>query len=147
MLPNMHEACVCLILATRGTYRDCSTVLAATDGEKAVLISRRAAKATVQYRNKRLAECRQAQSAQTKGSRQWKRLQRRKAKMLAKCHKRLCDLNILQVGRHHVLVPGRSVPNAVVWVHPIKYPGRQPGSSPGHGGNSWDGVPEALARP
>jgi protein required for attachment to host cells len=69
-----------------------NTLLAATDGEKAVLISGRAAKATVQYRNKRLASCQQAQSTKTKGSRQWKRLQRRKAKMLAKAHRRLRDL-------------------------------------------------------
>jgi transposase len=69
-----------------------NTLLAATDGEKTLLVSGRAAKATVQYRNKRLAECSQAQSTTTKGSRQWTRVQRRKAKMLAKCHRRLRDL-------------------------------------------------------
>jgi putative transposase len=199
-----------------------NTLLAATDGEKALLISGRAAKATVQYRNKRLAACSQAQSRKTKGSRQWKRLQRRKARMLAKCHRRLRDLmhkatrkvvtafpgatcyvgkpfndaaqkmgrrqaqqvssacnailiahldyktcgaietdeyytsqycpvcsarnkngriyrcrscgltaprdvigsvNILAVGRHAVLAPGRRVPNTIQWVHPVKYPG------------------------
>src|SRR5262245_16213245 len=198
-----------------------NTLLAATDGEKAILVSGRAAKATVQYRNKRLAECSHAQSRKTKGSRQWKRLQRRKAKMLAKCHRRLRDLmhkatrkvvdafpgatcyvgkpfndaaqkigrrqaqqvssacnaklimqldyktcgaletdehytsqacpvcgarnknrriyrcrscgtsaprdvigsvNILAVGRHGVLVPGRRVPNTIQWVYPTKYP-------------------------
>jgi putative transposase len=212
-----------------------NTLLAATDGEHAVLVSGRAAKATVQYRHKRLASCQTAQSTKTKGSRQWKRLQRRKARMLAKTHRRIRDLthkatrkvveafpgatcyvgkpfndaaerlgrhhaqqvssacnakliwqldykscgamevdeaytsqtcpvcgarnkgrriyrcrscgqtaprdvigsvNILAVGRHNVLVPGRSVPNAVTWVHPTKYPGPKPGSSPGHGGNS-----------
>jgi putative transposase len=200
-----------------------------------VLISGRAAKATVQYRNKRLASCSQVQSAKTKGSRQWQRLQRRKGKMLAKGHRRLRDLmhkatrkvveafpgatcyvgkpfndaaqkmgrrqaqqvssacnakliwqldyktcgaievdeayssqtcpvcgkrnkngriyrcrtcgtiaprdvigsvNMLCIGRHTILVPGRSVPNAVQWMHPSKYPGLKPGSSPGHGGNS-----------
>lgn len=205
-----------------------NTLLAATDGTRAILISGRVAKATVQYRNKRLASCSQAQSTKTKGSRQWKRLQRRKAKMLAKTHHRLRDLihkatrkvaqafpgaicyvgkpfnaaaqhlgrrqaqqvssacnarmiaqldyktcgaivvdehftsqtcpvcgvrnkngrryrcrscgqtaprdvigsvNILHVGCHTVLVPGRSVPNAVEWVHPVKYPGPKPGSS------------------
>jgi putative transposase len=199
-----------------------NTLLAATDGKKAVLISGRAAKATVQYRNKRLAECSQAQSRKIKGSRQWKRLQRRKAKMLAKCARRLRDLmhkatrkvaesfpgatcyvgkpfnnaaqkigrrqaqqvssacnarliaqldyktcgaievdehytsqtcvvcgarnkngriyrcrgcgmtaprdvigsvNILAVGRHTILAPGRSVPNAVMFTHPTKYAG------------------------
>lgn len=223
-----------------------NTLLAATDGEKAILVSGRAAKATVQYRNKRLASCSQAQSTKTKGSRQWKRLQRRKAKMLAKMHRRLRDLmhkatrkvieafpgatcyvgkpcndaaqklgrrqaqqvssacnakliwqldykscgaiavdehytsqtcpvcgernkgrriyrcrscgqtaprdvigsvNILAVGRHHSLVPGRSVPNAVQWVHPVKYPGPKPGSAPGHGGNSLGFSQEAPPRP
>ena len=205
-----------------------NTLLAATDGDNALLVSGRAAKATVQYRNNRLAACQQAQSAKTKGSRQWKRLQRRKAQMLAQTQRRIRDIthkatrkvveafpgatcyvgkpfndaaqklgrrqaqqvssacnaqliwqleykscgaiavdehytsptcpvcgerhkgrriyrcrtcgqtaprdvigsvNILQVGRDSVLVPGRSVPNAVHWVHPVKYPGPQPGSS------------------
>jgi len=69
-----------------------NTLLAATDGQQAVLVSGRAAKATVQWRNKRLASCSQAQRTKTKGSRQWKRLQRRKAKMLAKTHRHLRDL-------------------------------------------------------
>jgi putative transposase len=223
-----------------------NTLLAATDGEKAVLISGRAAKATVQCRNKRLAACSQAQSMKTKGSRRWKRLQRRKAKMLARCHRRLRDLmhkatrkvveafpgatcyigkpfngaaqkigrrqaqqvssacnakliwqldyktcgamevdeaytsqtcpvcgerskngriyrcrscgqtaprdvigstNILTVGRHGVLAPGRCVPNAVRWVHPVKYSGPKPDSSGGHPARSL-GIPqEAPARP
>ena len=221
-----------------------NTLLAATDGATTVLVSGRAAKATVQYRNKRLVSLSTAQSATTKGSRQWKRLQRRKAKMLARCHRRVRDLlhkatrkvvqafpgatcyvgkpfndaaghlgrrqaqqvssacnarliaqlayktcgaiqvdeaytsqtcpvcggrnkgqriyrcrhcgqtaprdvigsvNILAVGRHGSLVPGRSVPNAVTWVHPVKYPGRQPGSSPGHGGNS-SGFPRSSSQ-
>ena len=75
-----------------GVHLGVNTLLAATDGEKALLISGRAAKATVQWRNKRWAACQQAQSMKTKGSRQWKRLQRRKAKMLAKTHRRLQDL-------------------------------------------------------
>ncbi len=205
-----------------------NTLIAATDGDKALLISGRAVKATVQYRNKRLASCRQAQSTKTQGSRRWQRLQRRRAKMLAQTHRRVRDLlhhatrqvaeafpgatcyvgkpfydaaehsgrrhahqvssachaqlighldyktcgaiqvdeqytsqtcpvcgernkgrrtyrcrqcgltaprdvigsvNILAVGRHHALAPGRSVPNAVHWVHPVKYPGPKPGSS------------------
>lgn len=223
-----------------------NTLLAATDGETALLISGRAAKATVQYRNKRLASCAQAQSTKTPGSRQWKRLQRRKAKMLAKCHRRLRDLlhkatrkvaetfpgatcyvgkpfndaarnlgrrqaqqvssactarliaqleyktcgalqvdeaytsqtcpvcgarnkgqrlyrcrrcgqtaprdvigslNILAVGQHQSLAPGRRVPNAVLFVYPIKYPGPKPGRSCGHHARSSGSPREAPARP
>ena len=212
-----------------------NTLLAATDGEKAILVSGRAAKAIIQGRNKHLASFSQAQSRKTRGSRRWKRIQRRKARMLAKCRRRINDLmhkatrkvadafpgatcyvgkpfndavqhlrrrhaqqvssacnarliaqldyktcgamhvdehytsqtcpvcgernkgrrtyrcrqcgtsaprdvigglNILAVGRHNTLVPGRRVPNAVVWVHPLKYPGPKPGSTCGHHGNS-----------
>lgn len=69
-----------------------NTLLAATDGENAVLVSGREAKATVQWRNKRLAEIQQAQSRKAKGSHRWKRLQRRKAKMLAKATRRIRDI-------------------------------------------------------
>jgi putative transposase len=69
-----------------------NTLIAATDGEKALLVSGRAAKAIVQGRNKRLAAIQQAQSRKTKGSRRWKQLQRRKATMLAKAYRRLRDL-------------------------------------------------------
>jgi hypothetical protein len=69
-----------------------NTLLAATDGDKAVLISGRETKATVQWHHKRLASCQQAQSQKTKGSRRWKRLQRRKARMSQKVHRRLRDL-------------------------------------------------------
>ena len=56
-------------------------LIAATDGQKGVLISGRKAKAkakaTIQYRNKPLA-CLSAQHSQrTKGARRWKRVQRR----------------------------------------------------------------------
>lgn len=199
-----------------------NTLIAATDGAQAVLVSGRAIKSSVQWRNKRLAEFSQAQSRKRQGSRRWKWLQRRKAKMLDRSRRRLNDimhkatrkvakafpratcyvgkpfnntaqkigrkhaqqisnacnakliaqldyktcgaiqvdeaytsqtcpvcgerntgqriyrcracgqtaprdvigsLNILAVGRHGSLVPGRSVPNAVQWVHPIKYAG------------------------
>ena len=69
-----------------------NTLIAATDGKVAVLISGREAKATVQYRNKKLAEIAGKQSKKTKGSRKWRRLQRRKAKMLAKTKRRIRDI-------------------------------------------------------
>jgi hypothetical protein len=55
-----------------------NTLIAATDGQKAILISGHAAKATVQYRNKRLALFQKALSRKEQGSRRHKRLQRRK---------------------------------------------------------------------
>jgi putative transposase len=69
-----------------------NTLIAATDGETAVLISGRAAKATVQWRNKRLAQLQAAERRKVKGSRRWRRLQRRKARLLAKARRRLCDI-------------------------------------------------------
>lgn len=69
-----------------------NTLIAATDGQKVILISGRAAKATIQYRNKRLASIQQAQSAKTKGSRRHKRLQRRKYRLLGKSQRRIRDL-------------------------------------------------------
>lgn len=69
-----------------------NTLIAATDGNKVLLISGREAKATVQWRNKNLASLSQRQSRMTKGSRRWKRLQRRKARMRAKARRRLNDL-------------------------------------------------------
>jgi putative transposase len=69
-----------------------NTLIAATDGRKVLLISGRAAKATIQYRNKQLARLQQAQSACTKHSRRSKRLQRRKYRMLGKTKRRIRDL-------------------------------------------------------
>jgi putative transposase len=77
---------------TIGVDLGVNTLVAATDGEQAVLVSGREAKATVQWRNKRLATAAARQSRKTKGSNRWKRLQRRKRKMLAKSHRRLKDL-------------------------------------------------------
>ena len=59
-----------------------NTLIAATDGQKVILISGRAAKATVQYRNKQLARFQQALSRKEQASRRHKRLQRRKYAML-----------------------------------------------------------------
>jgi len=69
-----------------------NTILAATDGEKAILVSGRGAKATIQWRNKRLAEIQAAQAAKTKRSRRHKKLQRRKYKMLEKARNRIKDI-------------------------------------------------------
>jgi len=69
-----------------------NTLIAATDGTKAVLISGREAKATVQWRNKRLAMASSKQSKMVKGSGRWRRVQRRKKQMLAKTRRRMNDL-------------------------------------------------------
>lgn len=69
-----------------------NTLLAATDGQKVILISGRAAKATIQYRNKQLARISARQSKMTTGSRRHKRLQRRKYAMLDKTKRRIRDL-------------------------------------------------------
>ena len=69
-----------------------NTLIAATDGVKVILISGRAAKATIQYRNKQLARISQRQSACAKHSRRYTRLQRRKYQMLGKTQRRMRDL-------------------------------------------------------
>ncbi len=69
-----------------------NTLIAATDGQKVILISGRAAKATVQYRNKQLARFQQALSRKEQASRRHKRLQRRKYAMLDKSKRRIRDL-------------------------------------------------------
>jgi hypothetical protein len=69
-----------------------NTLIAATDGRKVLLISGRAAKATIQYRNKQLAWVQHAQAGKEKGSRRRKRSQRRKYAMLGRTGRRLHDL-------------------------------------------------------
>jgi len=69
-----------------------NTLIAATDGQKVILISGRAAKATIQYRNKQLARIQHAQASKTKGSRRYKRLQCRKYQMLDQAKRRIRDL-------------------------------------------------------
>ena len=69
-----------------------NTLLAATDGHKAVLVSGREVKATVQYRNKKLAELSAQQAGKAKGSRRHKRLQRRKYALLDKTRRKVRDL-------------------------------------------------------
>jgi putative transposase len=69
-----------------------NTLIAATDGKRVILISGRAAKATIQYRNKQLSRLQQALSRKERGSRRHKRLQRRKYAMLDKSKRRVRDL-------------------------------------------------------
>jgi putative transposase len=68
-----------------------NTLVAATDGERAILVSGRGVKATVQWRNKRLAALAHAQSKHIKGSSRWKRLQRRKYRVVGKARRRVKD--------------------------------------------------------
>jgi putative transposase len=69
-----------------------NTLIAATDGQRVILISGRAAKATIQYRNKQLARFQQALSRKEQGSRRRRRLQRRQYAMLGKTARRIRDL-------------------------------------------------------
>jgi len=79
-----------------------NTLLAATDGTKAILVSGRGVKATVQWRNKRVASLAQAQASKQKGSRRHKRLQRRKYQVLGKAARRIQDA--LHKATHQVAV-------------------------------------------
>lgn len=69
-----------------------NTLIAATDGDKAILISGREVKATVQLRNKRLAEIQDKLAGKEKGSRRHKRLQRAKHSMLDHAKNKVRDL-------------------------------------------------------
>jgi putative transposase len=77
---------------TIGVDLGVNTLIAATDGEKAILISGREAKATVQWRNKNLARAESKLSHLHRGSKRWGRLQRRKRLMSRKCDNRIKDL-------------------------------------------------------
>jgi len=68
-----------------------NTLIAATKGMTAVLVSGRELKATVQWRNKWLASLQKRQSTHKKRSRRHKRFQRRKYKMLEKARNRIRD--------------------------------------------------------
>jgi putative transposase len=65
---------------------------ALTDGQETVIITCRALRANQQYSAKRLSELRAKQDRKRKGSRRWKRLQRRKTRFLAKQRRRTRDL-------------------------------------------------------
>src|SRR5262245_38394783 len=77
--------------STIGVDLGVNTLIAATDGEKVVCVSGRAVKADIRYRNKQLGKISALQSKKKKSSRRWKKLQRRKAKMLAKSANRIAD--------------------------------------------------------
>jgi putative transposase len=81
-----------LAKTTIGVDLGVNTLLCATDGETAVVVSGREAKATVQWRNKRLASLVSKQSQHERGSRRHKRLQRRKYKLLDKSRARIQDI-------------------------------------------------------
>ncbi|HEV8190677.1 MAG TPA: transposase [Ktedonobacterales bacterium] len=78
--------------AVIGVDLGANTLVAATDGQQVILISGRAAKATIQYRNKHLACIQQAQIGRINGSRRRKRLQRRKYQLLDRVKRRVRDL-------------------------------------------------------
>lgn len=78
--------------STIGVDLGVNTLIAATDRERVVLVSGRAAKSVVRLRNKHLGSISAKQSHMVKGSQRWKHLQRRKAKTLAKTRRRLNDI-------------------------------------------------------
>jgi putative transposase len=100
-----------LAQTTIGVDLGVNTLIAATDGEKAVLVSGREAKATVQWRNKRLASLVSKQSKHQRGSRRYKRLQRRKYKLLEKARRRIKDTN-----HKATSIVRDEFPNAAVYV-------------------------------
>jgi putative transposase len=77
---------------TIGVDLGVNSLIAATDGEKAVVISGREVKATVQFRNKQLAEIQTKLSSKEKGSKRYRRLQRRKYRMLDHAKNKVRDL-------------------------------------------------------
>jgi putative transposase len=77
---------------TIGVDLGVNTLIAATDGETAVLVSGREVKAAVQLRNKWLARIQRKQSPKVKGSRRYKALGRTKARMLRHQNNKVRDL-------------------------------------------------------
>jgi putative transposase len=65
---------------------------ALTDGKETAIITCRALRANQQYTAKRMSELHAKQDRKRKGSRRWKRLQRRKTRFLAKQRRRARDL-------------------------------------------------------
>lgn len=65
---------------------------AVSDGVESVLFTVRQLRSLAQYTNKRLAELQQKQAGKVKGSRRWKRIQRRKNRFLAQQKRRKRDI-------------------------------------------------------
>jgi putative transposase len=65
---------------------------ALTDGKQTVIITCRAMRANAQYTVKRVSELRAKQDRKRKGSRRWKRLQRRTTRFLAQQKRRARDM-------------------------------------------------------
>ncbi len=65
---------------------------AASDGSESMIFSARQLRSLAQYSNKRLSELQQKQSKKVKGSRRWKRIQRRKNRFLAQQRRRKRDI-------------------------------------------------------
>lgn len=64
----------------------------ASDGEESVIFSARQLRSLSQYTNKRLSELQQKQAKLVKGSKRWKRIQRRKNRFLAQQQRRKRDI-------------------------------------------------------
>jgi len=77
---------------TIGVDLGVNTVMAATDGKKAIAISGREIKATIQLRNKQLAEIVSKQAKKVRRSRRHKRLQRAKYRVLKHAKNKVRDL-------------------------------------------------------
>jgi putative transposase len=77
---------------TIGVDLGVNSLLAATDGSTAIVVSGREAKAIVQYRNKKLASLQARMSRCKNGSKKHKRLAQRKHRHLAKCARKIKDL-------------------------------------------------------
>lgn len=110
-LPKVDENVPSPKSVTIGCDLGVNTLIAATDGETAILVSGREAKAIVQYRNKRLAEIDAAIAKLKPGSRRRKKLTRRKHKMLDKCARKIKD-----VAHKATAAVSRQFPNANVIV-------------------------------
>lgn len=88
-VPSREEPAV---LGVVGVDLGVNTLLAATDGERAVLVSGREAKAIVQYRNKSLAALSSRIDRCKRGSKRRKRLVRAKYRMLDRGARQLKDV-------------------------------------------------------
>lgn len=69
-----------------------NTLIAATDGERSLLISGRPAKSLVRYRNKKLGDYQKLLSQRVRGSRRWKKTRRSQRQFLGKVDRRMNDL-------------------------------------------------------